>query len=59
MHIDVTQSTALGGLGVAEGDVFKVDGAVFYFHHRIFGVAQFRLFLQQLIGTIHGSPADG
>ena len=46
------------GLGVTEGDVLEVDGAVGHFHDGVLGVAQGGLLGQDLVGTLQGGTGQ-
>ena len=56
---DAVQSVPVSGLGIAEGNILKVDRAIGYFCDGVFGIFQRRLFGEQLIGALHRLPAHG
>ena len=59
VQIHVLQRGPLGLLRVAEGDVFKVDGAVGHIADGVFGRCQIRFLRQDLIAAAQGSLRHG
>ena len=59
MQVDILQGRPVGGLGIAEGHIFKVHGAILHGFHGVFVITKLRLFHQNLGGSTHRRPGHG
>ena len=56
VEIHMLQGVQLGLLGVAEGHILKIDGAVLHVLHRLFGGGEVGRLRQNLRAPAHGGP---